>query len=257
MTSATERHEYNEGFFDYINAGSTASARRVCPLLVDWLTPKSLLDVGCGAGAWCRVWGESGVAEVVGADGDYVDRKRLLIDQSAFVAKDLSQAFDLGRQFDLVTSLEVAEHVATSSSGKFVDNLARHGKRILFSAAVPGQGGEFHVNEQPLEFWRALFSAKGYRCFDPLRPILAGSGGRTVEPWYRYNTLFYAADEVVGDLPVAIRETEVQAANAIAQRAPIPWRARNAVLRQLPPSAIDALAKLKHTLSRRLRPYQG
>lgn len=257
MTSAADRHEYDGGFFDYINAGSTASARRVCPIVFDWLKPGSVLDVGCGAGAWCRVWREAGIGDVVGVDGDYVDRKNLLIDPSSFVAKDLARPFDLERRFDLVASLEVAEHVKTSASGIFVDNLARHGNTILFSAAVPGQGGEFHVNEQPLEFWRALFAAKGFRCFDPVRPVLRGAGGSGVEPWYRYNTLVYATDEVVADLPAEVRQAEIGESDPIPEVAPIPWRARNAVLRQLPPAAINRLASFKHALSRRLRPFQG
>ena len=65
MSANANTHEYADEFFDYINAGSLASARVVCPLVVDWLRPRSLLDVGSGAGAWCKIWKENGIETVV------------------------------------------------------------------------------------------------------------------------------------------------------------------------------------------------
>jgi cyclopropane fatty-acyl-phospholipid synthase-like methyltransferase len=183
-------HEYSSKFFEYINHGSIASGEIICPLLISLLVPASLLDVGCGTGAWCRIWLENGVVDVHGVDGQYINPAHLLFPQESFMANDLSQPFDLGRKFDLITSLEVAEHIAASSADVFMDNLARHGDLVLFSAAVPGQGGEFHVHEQPLEYWRDKMAQRGYRCFDPLRELVRNEP--RVEPWYRYNCLLYA-----------------------------------------------------------------
>jgi SAM-dependent methyltransferase len=239
-------------FFQYINAGSLASARVVCPLLVGWLKPESVLDVGCGAGAWCKIWRETGVADVLGVDGDYVDRAGLLIDQSEFRSQDLSRAFDLGRTFSLVVSLEVAEHVAVSSADTFVESLSRHGDVVLFSAAVPGQGGEFHVNEQPLRYWRERFAQQGFRCFDPLRPRILVQ--REVEPWYRYNTLLYARGASREGLPEAVLGSEIPEGAPIPELAPLSWRARNAVLGALPAPLVESLVKLKHAWVRRLGP---
>lgn len=249
MGDILERHAYSNDFFDYINGGSLASARVVAPVLFSWLHPKSLLDVGCGAGAWCRVWSECGVDNAVGADGNYVDRDHLLIPSEEFHAQDLTQYFDLNSRFDLVTSLEVAEHIPEKFADIFVDNLVRHGDVVLFSAAVPGQGGEFHVNEQPLDYWREKFAARGYRCFDAVRPRIASS--KEVEPWYRYNTLLYVKDVVVKDLPRVIVDSELQQGSRIPQLAPVSWRARNAVIRMLPQSMADQLVKLKHAWIRR------
>jgi hypothetical protein len=80
-----------------------------------------------------------------------VETARLAMPAKHFAAFDLSRPFRLGRRFDLVQSLEVAEHIPPAQTEIFVDNLAAHGDVILFSAAVPGQGGEFHVNEQPYD----------------------------------------------------------------------------------------------------------
>lgn len=248
-------HEYSGKFFEYINAGSLASARVVCPLGVQWLAPQRLLDVGCGAGAWCRTWAEVGVREVVGVDGPYVQPSSLLIPRSSFRTFDLSQPFDLGTRFDLVVSLEVAEHLPPASAGVFLDNLVRHGDRVLFSAAVPGQGGEFHVNEQPLEHWRQRFASQGYRCFDPLRPVIVGDA--RVEPWYRYNTLLYVKEASIDSLPSDVRDTEIPVGTDIPEMAPLTWTARRAVIRALPGVMVDILVKAKHEWGRRTRREGG
>jgi SAM-dependent methyltransferase len=250
MGAPNDGHKYQSDFYEYINAGSLASARVICPLLVSWLNPGSVLDVGCGAGAWCRVWSESGVPNVLGTDGDYVDRQALLIPPESFQSQDLSQSFDFGRKFSLVTSLEVAEHIAEPSAGTFVENLARHGDVVLFSAAVPGQGGEFHVNEQPLSYWKKHFERLGFSCFDPLRPVVLRAAG--VEPWYRYNTLLYVRGDALDRLPQEVLAQRVT--GDPAELAPLTWQARNAFLGSLPAPILKALVQVKHAWGRKFRP---
>ena len=67
---------YDKQFFDNIAEGARSSARVVVPLIMEWLTVNSVLDVGCGQGAWLTVWSENGVGRIFGTDGDYVDRAR-------------------------------------------------------------------------------------------------------------------------------------------------------------------------------------
>lgn len=251
MSVGESNHEYQGTFFDYINAGSLASARVVSPLLCGWFRPESLLDVGSGAGAWCKIWKEQGVSEVIGVDGEYVTAQSLLIPESDFVRRDLSKVFNLGKRFDLVTSLEVAEHVPARFAPIFVENLASHGDCIMFSAAVPGQGGEFHVNEQPLSYWRSLFSERGFRCFDAVRPAIAHHD--SVEPWYRYNTLLYVKGDALDRLPAVVRDREIREGDEIPDVSPLAWRTRNAIIRNLPAPFVAKLVDLKHSVSRRLR----
>src|SRR5689334_15144479 len=99
-------HVYSGGFYDYIDAGSTASARVVVGRLLREMRIDSLLDVGAGHGAWAAAWLAAGVGDVVAMDGDYVARDRLAIPSERFIAHDLTTAFALGRKFDLVQSLE-------------------------------------------------------------------------------------------------------------------------------------------------------
>ena len=193
-----------------------------------------------------KEWADCGVNDVVGVDGAYVDEAWLSIPPEQFVRCDLSQPFALKRRFDLVQSLEVAEHIASSSEVTFVTNLAAHGDIILFSAAVPGQGGEFHVNEQPYEYWRDKFAANGFRTFDWLRPRIWSHPG--VEPWYRYNTLVFARDCALNRAAPDLLETEIPHDQPVPIRAPLSWRARNHILAQLPETFVHRLAILKHKL---------
>jgi SAM-dependent methyltransferase len=239
-------HVYQSDFFDYIEEGSDRSAAIVVPLIHRLLGSTSVLDVGCGRGVWLSRWMAAGVGDVIGVDGDYVATARLAIPAERFVSRDLSHPFSLGRRFDLVQSLEVAEHIAERHADTFIANLAGHGDVVLFSAAVPGQGGEMHVNEQPYDYWRGKFAAHGFRLFDWLRPRLSGLAD--VEPWYRYNAFVFAHDRVFGELPRELQETEVSSGQPLPDLAPLTWRLRNRVLRLLPQEAVHRLAGLKHKL---------
>lgn len=248
-------HHYSALFYRYQREGSLRSARETLPVLTRTMPLTSVLDVGCGAGAWLAAYGELGVADRRGVDGDYVDRSLLLMEAECFHPQDISQRFDLGRRFDIVQCLEVAEHVPPASSQTLVDNIVRHGNRVLFSAGVPGQGGEDHINEQPLEYWRDRFAERGYRLFDFVRPRIADNGA--VEPWYRYNLMFFAHDSVVDSLPVDVQVTRVPEGHAVVDPSPLAYRLRKALLRQLPIPTVTALAKWKHRRAVRALAQRG
>ena len=120
---------------------------------------------------------------------------QLLFDASRFRPTDVASSFRLGRTFDLVQCLEVAEHLDPSASETLVDNLVAHAPIVVFSAAPPGQGGENHINERPYEFWRDLFEKRGYSLFDFLRPQIRLR--LDVEHWYRYNMLVFVRHDAV------------------------------------------------------------
>jgi SAM-dependent methyltransferase len=251
MTNSSNRdsYSYDRLFYEYQREGALRSARALLPIVTKILTVRSVLDIGCGAGAWLCAYGELGVADHCGVDGDYVDPAVLLFDPRKFTPRNIVAPFALGRQFDLVQCLEVGEHVPPKTSRILVDNIVRHGKRVLFSAAVPGQGGEQHVNEQRYEFWRDLFAERGYRLFDFLRPRLRGI--EIIESWYRYNILFFAHDDAVVGLPSNISTARVMERAIIKDYSPFRYRVRKAILRAIPQSAVSRLAIIKHNLVRR------
>src|ERR1700753_1231 len=227
-----EPHTYDPSFFDYINAGSSRSARRIVPLLIEMARPRTVLDVGAGAGAWLREWGLRDIDDWMGVDGYYVYATSLLIPTERFHRRDLAKPFDLGRRFDLVYSFEVAEHIPAAFADTFVDSLTAHGDLVAFSAATPGQGGEVHVNEQPYGYWRAKFAARGYAGFDAIRPQIAAEG--EIEPWYRYNILVFANAEGQKRLSEAALAARLADDAPIADISPITWKLRRAVLSRLP-----------------------
>lgn len=245
------KHVYSTDFYDYIDAGSRASARIVAGALLGEMTVASLLDVGSGHGAWAAEWLEAGVEDVVAVDGDYVNRDQLAIPPENFVAHDLARPLDLQRRFDLVQSLEVAEHLPADRAGGFVDSLVRHGDVILFSAAVPHQGGEHHVNEQPPEYWRRLFAQRGYDVFDWLRPRIAER--REVRPWYRFNSYIYANEDGQKRLSPSILAARVPNDRPLEIGGDLGWALRRAAVRLIPTQLVKPIAMAKASLEARLR----
>jgi SAM-dependent methyltransferase len=183
---------YSPGFFEELDAGSLLSARSVVPILNELLSPNSVIDVGCGTGAWLAAWRELGVSDVCGVDGDYVDARNLRFPASNFVPHDLAQPLDIGRRFDLVMSVEVAEHIDERYARTFIESLIRHGDLLLFSAAIPGQGGTRHVNEQWASYWARLFAERGYLPYDVLRTEIWSN--TAIEVWYRQNAIVFATE---------------------------------------------------------------
>lgn len=242
-------YEYDDIFYNYINEGAIASARQLLPALIEILpTPvESVLDVGCGAGAWLSVWKSYG-AQITGLDGDYVRADQLLIKQEEFVAADLRAGFALNRKFSLAQSLEVAEHLPESVASLFVERLCHHSDMVLFSAATPGQGGENHINEQSYSYWRELFQQQGYAMYDPVRSTIAGNS--TVKAWYRYNTFLYVNERCTAEVLDGLSAFRVDPTTTPVDLAPLVYRARKQLVKVLPNSTSTGLAVIKKNLFR-------
>src|SRR5579872_3567235 len=136
---------YKEGFFKDQQQAAKLSAGVVVPLLLEWIAPTSVIDIGCGVGTWLRVLQEHGVSDFLGVDGAYVNRDWLEIPQAQFVSHDLNEAFSAGRRFTLALCLEVAEHLSPERAPSLVQDLVDLAPVVVFSAAVPGQGGVAHL----------------------------------------------------------------------------------------------------------------
>lgn len=241
-------YSYDEKFFYYTNQISARSAEVVVPLLYDALRPSSVLDLGSGCGIWLARWKQTGATDIVGIDGDYVAGKDLVIPPESFIAGDLVRPVDLGRKFDLAQSLEVAEHLPASRARGFVSDLCRHSDVVFFGAAPPGQGGENHINEQPYEYWQKFFEDEGYEAYDFVRPQVLPRP--EVTPWHRYNPVLYVRTSIAHTLPEAVRSTRVPVGTPVPDVPPALYRARKAVVRQLPPWATRALASARKRLAR-------
>jgi hypothetical protein len=180
---------YDAEFYDRQVQGSLKSAEQMLGLVRAIFKPRSVVDVGCGRGAWLKVWLQLGAARAVGLDGAWVSGKDLLAPEIEFQGVDLSQPFGLPERFDLAMSLEVAEHCKPEASEDFVQSLTALSDAVMFGAAYTGQPGTDHINTRPHSFWCEQFVGAGYAAFDFFRPKVWGKKG--IEPWYQQNTFLY------------------------------------------------------------------
>src|SRR5262249_20231450 len=122
----------------------------------------------------------------------------------SFMAHDLKKPVRLGRQFDLVLSLEVAEHLPAEFAGTYVESLVKLGPIVLFSAAIPFQGGAEHVNEQWPDYWIEHFLVHEYVAIDCLRPRIWQNP--QIKWWYAQNLLMFANKTILQQYPALARE---------------------------------------------------
>ena len=185
--------QYDAEFFDFVRERAAGSSRRVVALIIELFDPRSVVDVGCGLGTWLATFADAGLDHCVGVDGEHVDVARLEVPPERFLARDLTRPLELAESFDLALSLEVAEHLPPSAADIFVASLTRLAPIVVFSAAIPGQGGVEHVNEQWPDYWVEKFAARGFAVVDCLRPVLWDDD--KVEWWYAQNTLAFVRDD--------------------------------------------------------------
>jgi hypothetical protein len=148
---------------------------------------------------WLRVFLEAGVEDIVGADGHWVDTDSLIIPVSAFHHADLRESFRLDRRFDLAISIEVAEHLPESRSASFVEDLTRLAPLVLFSAAIPRQGGTDHINEQWQSYWAAVFARYDFEACDVVRPLIWNN--TEIARWYRQNIILFCRRDFLQNVP--------------------------------------------------------
>jgi SAM-dependent methyltransferase len=235
---------YDQKFIRYAATSSRYGASKVIPVVLSALDVGSVLDIGCAGGGWLSEWKQAGIADVFGVDGAYVDPADLEIETERFRAADLARPFDLGRTFDLVESLEVAEHIDETASEVFVLNLVKHARRfVLFSAAVPGQGGENHVNEQPYDFWRRRFAEHGFSAYDFVRPRITADN--RISFWYRYNIILFVRNDDTADLNPLVRTTRIPDSEPVPDISSAWFRLRKNIVKSLSAKNRDRLASLK------------
>jgi len=179
--------KYDDDFYSTIRSGCEISAHVVSKIVYDLVKPETVVDIGCGEGHWAKAFETLG-ADVIGVDGAYVNDR--VID--SFVEADLSVAIPKLEKVDLAISLEVAEHLPSSRAVSFIDELCSLSDTILFSAAIPGQGGTNHINEQWPAYWATMFESNGYSVSGALRWLIWSDPD--VENWYCQNLLFASSD---------------------------------------------------------------
>lgn len=186
---------------DAVRDGAIQSAEAVLGYYArDRSTPAGVLDVGAGEGHWLDAaharWPGSSMLGL-----DLIERTDTFPMVTHWDADgDVELPLHAGpgsppdppektthRRWPLVLCLEMAEHVSPASGDRLVAELCRVGAAVLWSAAIPGQGGDGHVNEQPPAYWNERFNRHGWFLVDPFRFQLWGD--ERIECWYRQNLL--------------------------------------------------------------------
>lgn len=175
-----------------------SAAQQILPFLLKLTPVNSFIDIGCGTGTWLAVAKELGVKEILGVDGVDLTQDELKIPAENFIKRDLTKSIDRGKKFDILFCLEVAEHLPAEFAKTLIDTLTKHSGLIIFSAAIPGQDGQNHLNEQWPDYWQKLFSANGYYPSNLLQNTFWNND--KVEWWYRQNIMIYATKDVLTKL---------------------------------------------------------
>jgi len=179
------------------NVHNTDAASIIVPFVINLLNPKSIADIGCGLGTWLKVFQNYNVKDVIGIDGNHLNKNQLVIDKDLVLLKDLELPFTLERKFDLAMSLEVAEHLKESSAKNFVSSITKLSDVILFSAAITKQGGQNHINEQLPTYWSNLFALEGFTFIDVVRHNFWNNP--KVDIWYKQNIFLIVKNEKLED----------------------------------------------------------
>lgn len=180
---------FDDAMYERIRAGAQRSAEIVAPRIdAAFKQPQTVVDFGGGEGWWAAEFATNDRVPVL------VDIESPAVTAPGIVrVKTLDVDADTGAPratFDLALCLEVVEHLPDAQGRALVGLLCNLAPAVAFSAAIPGQGGHGHVNEQWPGYWAAQFAEHGYACSDALRWEFWNDA--EVEPWYRQNLLVFA-----------------------------------------------------------------
>jgi SAM-dependent methyltransferase len=185
-----ESKKYTKSFYESQQDASYSSAKVILPLVDEVFHPSSIIDIGCGVGYWLKVWLEElSVSRIQGVEGPYVSPEMLQVSQEHILFQDLKEPLQINERFDLAMSLEVAEHLPQLKAESFIKSLTSLSDVILFSAAIEGQEGTYHINEQMPEYWCKIFNQFGYVPVDYFRSKIWGDV--RIDWWYQQNLLLY------------------------------------------------------------------
>ena len=186
----------------YMSEGESAkrASEILLPYILERMDCRSIIDFGCETGEWLKIAKnfrgrnkEEVEREITGIDGEYA-KDYLQIQEDEFIPFNLCEKIDLNRKYDLAMSLEVAEHLPEDKADIFVDNITKHSDIVLFSAAIPGQGGYEHYNEQHVSYWKEKFAKHGYKMCDCIRKVFWRDD--RIDVFYRQNMVLYVKEEL-------------------------------------------------------------
>lgn len=183
LAVAVGNEAYSASYYADIERIEGHSVACIAEWIVQNMSPRSVIDIGCGPGHLTAQMRERGVnvtgCDLSGAALRACGEKGLDVFEFD-LTKDGSL---LTNPVDLAICCEVAEHLGEEHADTFVEHLVSASRSVYLTAAEPEPGappGLYHVNEQPNAYWEEKLRLRGYELDRKLtlsaREYLLGSG---------------------------------------------------------------------------------
>jgi len=128
--------------------------------IIEESEPKTVLDAGCALGFLVEAFRNHGV-EAFGVDISRFAIENVYADIKPYCwVGSVCEPFP--QKYDLITCIEVLEHLAQRDSEKAIANLCAHANEIIFSSTPFDYKESTHFNVQPPEYWAEQFARRGF-----------------------------------------------------------------------------------------------
>ncbi len=133
---------------------------QVAGRIAEDIRPTKVLDAGCALGFLVEALRDRGI-EAWGVDVSpwAISQVPEAIEPYCSVS---SLSDEITGHFDLITLIEVIEHMPASSAGSVISNISRHCDAVLFSSTPDGFEEPTHINVRTPDYWASLFAANGF-----------------------------------------------------------------------------------------------
>ena len=188
---------YKKKFYKNRNKDTVYSAKKIISLIETEFNKDSLIvDVGCGTGTWLSVLENEYSCKTIGYEGQWIEKHLYEANGELFKMnfENDNLVFDKVKKIDLIICLEVFEHLSNKKCLELIDIFSQNSDLILFSAAIPNQGGTNHINEKKLSYWVKLFNEKGFNLVDNIRNKIWEDN--QIKFWYRQNIVLFSKHKI-------------------------------------------------------------
>lgn len=132
--------------------------------IVEKFNPETVLDTGCALGLLVKELRALGVS-AYGIDVSEYAVLNSVPEARPFcrvcsITEEFPNAFP--RTFDLITNIEVMEHLSEDQCGAAIKNICAHTDTVLFSSTSMGFDEPTHINVQSVPYWAKRFAENGF-----------------------------------------------------------------------------------------------
>ena len=149
------------GFWEENNFDRHSVDDILCNSLIEFFKDnyiESIIDIGCGTGYYTKRLNT--FFDCDGYDGNPYTEE---LTEGVCKVLDFSKPITFDRDYEAVLCLEVAEHIPKEFESIFLNNIFKIKPEIIvMSWAIPNQGGDGHVNEQPNNYVIDVMNQNGY-----------------------------------------------------------------------------------------------